>query len=246
MPYPMHPWTLRSLPDQDFAAFRCRPRPWGVFFAGNQKPKYGNDKMLRDFALMSRLEVLETVNDHFSDSVRTELPGSSESASFVLVDSRSTMIDASQWLNTLAGASFFLCCPGAAQPTCHNLIEAMSVGTIPIIEYGDRLSPPLRHMENAICFSGKQDLIKACELALSLPDSERRQLSQRVHKHYDRHLCGPTYLKSIRDETIPIPNQQICVPFHDHDRPPIRPRRGAATRDPQTNDLQTTETRNIA
>lgn len=55
---------------------------------------------------------------------------------------------------------FFLCCPGVVMPLCHNIIEAMSVGTVPIIqrEYAQVMYPQLENGKNAIIFENIDDL----------------------------------------------------------------------------------------
>ena len=44
-------------------------------------------------------------------------------------------IKAEAALDALAKADFFLACPGVGMPLCHNLIEAIAAGAIPILQY---------------------------------------------------------------------------------------------------------------
>lgn len=46
-------------------------------------------------------------------------------------------IPAQKWLDVVAKSDFFLCAPGVQIPLCHNAIESMAVGTIPITNYPD-------------------------------------------------------------------------------------------------------------
>ncbi|EMI17354.1 ATPase [Rhodopirellula maiorica SM1] len=131
-----------------------------------------------------------------------------------LQDSAETPIAPSQWLPFLAQHRFFVCCPGAAQPMCHNLIEAMSVGTIPLIEYGDRLRPQLTDGENAICFRGADGLRDAIDRIHQLSASRLDEMSQSAAAYYDNHLCGKTFLAAFRDGTLDLTKRQIVMPFH--------------------------------
>jgi hypothetical protein len=133
----------------------------------------------------------------------------------VLADSRVQSIAASQWLTTLAKTRFFVCCPGASQPMCHNLIEAMSVGTVPLIEYGDRVTPQLRDGENAICFQGKAGLLNAIDRIDQLSSDEMLRLSRGAARFYDEHLCGKNFLAALRDGRLDLSSRRICMPFHD-------------------------------
>ena len=226
MPYPMHPATLRQLQRVSLIELRGEQDRSAIFFAGNQKPKYGDQKIRRNFGLLSRLEILGTLAEQFPD--RTLVPGRQQDGlsgssipdhsnrhPIVLSDSRLNPIAACDWLPTLARTQFFLCCPGASQPTCHHLIEAMSVGTIPILEYGDRLAPPLRDGENAICFRGKRGLLEAIERIDRLSTEQLLKLRQNVADFYDRHLCGTRFLTALRDGRLGPRSRYVCMPFHE-------------------------------
>ena len=213
MPYPMHPLTLAYIDPEKLQQCRHSPDRHGILFAGNQKAKYGDDKMTTRFGVISRLEILRTLRSHFADRmVPAEVDD--DRLPVVLRDSSQNPIAAADWLPTLARYQFFVCCPGADQPICHNLVEAMSVGTIPLIEYGDRLFPGLQDGINAICFRGSSGLVKAIERIDRLTTTELRELSAGAAAYYDRYLCGDRFLKSLRDGSIETEQTRICMPFH--------------------------------
>lgn len=216
MPYPMHPATLRYLADSDLNHLRKRnSHRQAILFAGCQKARYGDRWMQQEFGVLSRLEILNTLRERFADRVQESLQQTGSSRPIVLLDSRVHSIPASQWLATLASARFFLCCPGGRQPLCHNLIEAMSVGTIPIIEYGDRITPQLRDGENAICFRGTRGLVEAVERIERMSATELSELSQRVALFYDQHLCGTRFMRDLRSGQIDLSAGRLCMPFNE-------------------------------
>ncbi|MGI9471031.1 MAG: hypothetical protein ACR2NZ_05840 [Rubripirellula sp.] len=215
MPYPMHPATLRESERTDFAALRIRDDRYGIFFAGNQKPRYGDIKMQRNFGVLSRLELISTLQTHFPSQISPTLDQASPAQSIVLSDSRVNPIKASDWLPSLSRAEFFLCCPGSSQPTCHNLVEAMSVGTIPLIEYGNRVTPELRDGVNAICFEGRNGLIDAVNRINQMTAAERRRIRNNVTTFFDEYLCGEKFMGELRDGAIDITAGRICMPFHE-------------------------------
>src|SRR5205823_2507023 len=76
----------------------------------------------------------------------------------VTVDDRSLRISKHvlqglDYLRFIGACDFFLAPPGCAMPLSHNLIEAMSLGAIPILNYGDYLDPPLRDGVDCLAFS---------------------------------------------------------------------------------------------
>lgn len=217
MPYPMHPATLRYLSTTDLASMRANDHQReAVLFAGCQKPRYGDGWMQREFGILSRLEILNELRYRFPDRVRDSWSGAGgDRRPIVLLDSRTCTIQPSEWLPSLASARFFLCCPGGRQPLCHNLIEAMSVGTIPIIEYGDRITPALVDGQQAICFRGRDGIGAAIERIDSMSEEEVRGLSRRVASFYDRHLCGVGFLRDLRDGSVKSETGRLCMPFHE-------------------------------
>ncbi len=222
MPYPMHPWTLRELPTQSLDGMReTQRKKCLVLFAGCQRPKYGSPWMENEFNILNRLDVLATVRSHFAPRVLDQFPNGSSSQlsenksvdSMVFLDSAKSTISASDWLPTLAMARFFLCGPGGRQPICHHLTEAMSVGTIPILEYGDRVHPNLEDGINAIRFQGREGLVDAINRVISMPVSEQKAMSQRVVSFYEQNLSGKSFMQRLlRNE---IRGEELAMPFHE-------------------------------
>lgn len=215
MPYPMHPATLAHHTQADMVRLRQPHRPFGIFFAGNQKTKYGDAKMRRNFGVLSRLEILQSLAERFPARIARARQQATSKRDIVLCDSRSEPIAAFDWLANLARARFFICCPGASQPTCHNLIEAMSVGTIPLLEYDDRLTPPLEDGKNAICFRGREGLIDAIDRIDALQPDQLTQMSVNVSAYYDNYLCMTRFLRRLRDGELELNSQRVCMPFHE-------------------------------
>lgn len=90
---------------------------------------------------------------------------------------------------TIARYSFFIACPGVDMPLSHNLIEAMSVGAIPIIhqEYSDMLVPQLQDMTNALIYNN-ENFMEVIQKALSLDTAQITAMAVEVKSYYDLHL----------------------------------------------------------
>lgn len=215
MPYPMFPATIEQLSTTSLSELRRQKRTCSIAFAGNQKPRYGDDQIGRGFDMLNRLEVLETVRGHAADRVVPNFDAVTSAESIVLSDSRSESIKTADWLPTIARADFFLCCPGSSQPICHHLTEAMAVGTIPILQYADRVTPMLIDCIDAICFDGRDGLTDAIDRARAMSATDIAAMRQRVADFYDQHLCGTRFMTRLRDGDLDTSQGRICLPFHD-------------------------------
>lgn len=211
MPYPMHPHTLSRLAAVDMTALRGTPDRCGIFFAGRLKANYTHVR--NHFGVMNRLEMIESLRANFAPQVTDRIDIASHKNSIVLVDAKTQGLSSEDWLPTLASFNFFVCCPGVCQPMCHNAVEAMSVGTIPLIEYADRFSPALVDGVNAICFSGPQGLIDAVKRIQRLSAVDIDRLRRGVVAYYETHLRGDRFLAKLRDTSERV--SLVSMPFHD-------------------------------
>jgi hypothetical protein len=213
MPYPMHPDQIAGLDRQALESLRAEPKA-GVFFAGNQKSRYGRESLVNEFGVLPRLEVLSTLRRHYPDRIASR-QADGVSDRIVLRNSATDPIAKQDWMATIASHQFFLCCPGSSQPVCHNAMEAMAAGTIPIIEYADRMHPRLRDGVNAVCFRGREGLINAIERIDRMSAQQRQDLSTNVSEYFDEHLDGGRFMKRLRDELNTDFVDCVSMPFHD-------------------------------
>jgi glycosyltransferase involved in cell wall biosynthesis len=101
---------------------------------------------------------------------------------------RKHLLQGRAYLSFLQRCSFFLAAPGFRMPLCHNLVEAMSVGAVPIVSYGDWLDPPLRDGVDCLGYSTLQELETTIERALAMPEDEIARLRSGVLAYYAEHL----------------------------------------------------------
>ena len=101
---------------------------------------------------------------------------------------------------TLSEFRFFLCCPGVVMPLCHNVIEAMSVGTIPIIEreYAQVMYPQLQKGKNAIIFENIDDLKDILDKQLfNISEGDFKIMSDNVLQYYQDFLSPESVVENI-------------------------------------------------
>ena len=72
---------------------------------------------------------------------------------------------------------------------CHNAIEAMAVGSIPIVAYADWFDPCLEHGKNAIIYSGKEDLVNKIKIVQRMTYDQIQHLRKGCLEYYDKYLA---------------------------------------------------------
>jgi hypothetical protein len=215
-PYAMHPLQAALATTEHLDRLRRRERVLRILFAGDSKG-YVRNRIRYPHPKLPRHEVLQALRrDLTSELIEVTTAGDLRRLSasgyvnaFVLSDSGSG-IAAEDWLPTLADADFFLCPPGMVMPMCHNVIEAMAVGTIPLISYPEWMRPRLRHLHNCIEFSDRDDLLRKVRLVLSLPPREIAELRRNVIEYYEDHL-RPTRLVDMLEAH---PERDVTLLLH--------------------------------
>lgn len=100
----------------------------------------------------------------------------------------------------LALFNFYLCCPGVVMPLCHNVVEAMSVGTIPVIEkeYAEVMYPTLEHQKNAIIFHDLEDLeLLLNEKLFNIPKQDIQAIRKNVLDYYQEFLSPKGMINNL-------------------------------------------------
>jgi hypothetical protein len=222
-PYPMAPPQYVNY-SQIADELQTSRRTFKVFFSGKTRKRlYGRQRLQTFFNFISRPEVIEFILNRFSDRTRslktqsdTEVLGqllhSNEYLNGIIISEVKT--DPGDWLKILSKADFFLCPPGARMPWSHNAIEAMSVGTIPIIEYGDFFHPTLEHMKTCIRYSSYEELEHAINQALNMPSSQIETMRKNVTDYYKKYLSAESIIENINTFcNSPKEKLRVAVPF---------------------------------
>ena len=191
VPMAQHPLMYaRGLWNQP-VAFR-KPRS-SVLFIGNSEPgTYSKIDQDGVFDVVGRVRLRQLLSQSgLSRELRQgEGLSDAENGRVLLVDSSQHPIPMDRFRPEVAGFGFFLCAPGVFMPLCHNLVEAMSVGTIPLIQrsYAELLDPVLEHGRNAIVFDGEADLVERIEEALAMDPARIAEMRRAVLEYYESHL----------------------------------------------------------
>lgn len=174
-----------------------------LLFAGNTRAKqYTKGNVKKHFQMIPRNEVLDLVKSHLTADHTKEVTCAQDLQSpskhiFHCVESSRYRIPADQWIPTLQQADFFLCCPGVAMPLCHNLIESLACGTIPILQYGHFVDPHLVSGVNCLSFHDRPSLVRAINLAATMPESAVRIMRENVLAYYRQHCAEGRFAEKL-------------------------------------------------
>lgn len=206
LPYPMHSSVLRSRAHRFLHTARERKRTIAILFAGQNPWRYRFTPMAKSYGLINRHHVLKTAREFLKDQCDDQIDHdrliqerSPQAPPAVFIDSRKWRIIPQCWLDRLGYARFFLCPPGAVHPLSHNLVEAMAVGTVPILEYGQLLNPPLVDGENSLLFRGRRGLREKLENALHMPEDQWEKLHRGAIRYFEKNLNFPRAVRMILD-----------------------------------------------
>ena len=181
-------------------------RPWRAFFAGTITARYGKKTLEQKFGKMSRLAVLRALETKLAPDeihiLKSETESVLEKPSFVLASS-SFRIPQEKWFATLAKSDFFVACPGGAMPICHNVAEAMAVGTIPILEYPEYLDPPLRHGVNCLAFTGPDELLRIMRRAFQMKPAQIATMRKAARLYFEKYFAPGLFAKAVMEARQP-------------------------------------------
>ncbi|SMB89532.1 hypothetical protein SAMN00120144_0944 [Hymenobacter roseosalivarius DSM 11622] len=211
MPYAMHPTIYKLNQISKISYLRKSDRLFRIFFSGNSiMPLYDNYNLKSLFEILSRAQIISSLQQELDASSLVPfdkcmcLTKSGYINKLVLHVwteqtrlAQSELIKYDEWLDTLAKADFFLHCPGIAVPQCHNQIESMAVGCIPITEFPHMFEPALENGINCISYKGESGLLTAIQMVLSMPTKEITNLRNNVINYYDSWLSPQAFVSRL-------------------------------------------------
>ena len=177
-----------------------------LFFAGNfDAQQYHQIEDMGKFKVASRLQLIDQLREsNLAAFPKTaeEFRAAMQQFAVIIVDTKYFGIEAKELRPCLAQFNFFLACPGISMPFSHNIIEAMSCGTIPVIEreYAQLFSPPLKHLYNAIIFENAAALNKTVELAILLESELVSTIRKNVVQYYSNYLSPQKVVESLANK----------------------------------------------
>lgn len=181
-----------------------RQRAHSAIFIGNGKDcSYSRPENEELFHVINRMKLLAMLrgNRRACEVASEKDLHHASSGRIMIADSKNCGVPMERFRNTLGSFRFFVAAPGAFMPLCHNLIEAMSVGCIPILQRNyANLLPGLKGGENSIIFDDERDFHESIEIALSLPESVAQRMSDQVDSFYNKNFSPSSIVDRIADD----------------------------------------------
>lgn len=201
IPMPMHPLMYHT------GAWRWEPaesapRVRSVVFSGNVEGwKYAEPGRMARFGMASRMDQVTRIRAS-ALPVEEGLRDPAEDGRVYLLDKASLGVGIEEWRPFLAGFRFFLALPGQVMPLCHSAVEAMSVGTVPVMHevYASLFDPPLVHGREVVTYA--DDPVAALRRTLEMPDEESARLSEGGRAYYHRHLVPEVVVANALSEDV--------------------------------------------
>ncbi len=186
-PYYAHPAFYKSGLYNTVARMRGQERNVRIFFAGGSNAAYCNRFA---FPILTRDKILSHVIDRFQKDVTIKRSEGERSRLLILISNGEGdhKLSFEQYMDVMCGSDFYISPPGWLMPHSHNMIEAMSVGAIPITNYHAYMRPPLIPEVNCLAFSTVDELEKIVERSLRMPATEIGRLREGVLSYYERYL----------------------------------------------------------
>lgn len=206
VPYIMHPVNYLS-----HNASICEEKNVGILFSGNvDKNIYDNNYIVDRFKIENRYSIYKKIgsNKQYLDLIFKEFKDNVNTKKYlqnlIHMKHQSGAIPIKDWLFYLSGSRFILCAPGMTMPLCHNVLEAMSVGVVPIINYGNWLNPSLVNNENCLTFDTLQSLDTVINKAIAMPEKEYVHLQKNVIEYYQKYYQSFSFKDKTNTQLILI------------------------------------------
>jgi len=207
LPFFVHPeihesgQVERSLANSDTS----QSRPMSLLFAGNAKaPKYDAPVLPDKYKVLSRVKALAVAENALGPNlVRRPLlldqlvPPPEQRASLTIATTQDLRIPSEQWIETLALGDFYFACPGVEMPLCHNLIESLAAGSIPILQYPQYLTPSLTDGIDCLVYSCESSLVAVLQKVLNMPEDEIQIMRLAAQDYYRKHLQPGCFAKQL-------------------------------------------------
>jgi len=181
------------------------PRERSVFFFGNMdRAAYDRSENPEVFGCFSRTHLLDTLRNELGDRVHEPTgPGDMKTPTgkyIVLLGRHHRYIAPRDLLKTLSQYEFFLAPSGVVMPLCHNIVEAMCAGCIPILQHPHLLSPALQHGVNCLAFRDERELLDLMRSLPDMPEDVLLTMRRNVLDHYRQYLTPEAVITMLERE----------------------------------------------
>lgn len=184
-----------------------KKRKRSLFMIGNiDRDFYYNIGRRNFFDIISRGEVVDFIvkKDYYLpvlsvDTLNNFLDDTIDEKAIIIDTNIHFQIGGEDLKRVLKQFAFYLGLPGIIIPQSHNLIEAMSVGSIPVIHltYSNLFSPPLENKVNAIIYESLDELDDCIQEIFNYKEEQIIQLRINTYNYYKEFLTPEAVVGNI-------------------------------------------------
>jgi len=175
-----------------------------LVFAGSLNENHYQDIYWDGVLMPSRVRLVNALEHHFPDEffmpTTFEEFKNIDQSPICIVNRKFFSLNVTEYFTFFKESHFVFCPPGIRQPFCHNVIEAMYCKAIPLLEYGDRLSPKLIDEVNCIAYSNEQEFLTKVEKILRYPLNDINKMKSSVKEYYLHNLMPTSVIKNFESK----------------------------------------------
>ena len=174
-----------------------------VFYVGNLKEQDYSNKLVSElFDCIPRNTIfkhLKKSSFYLEPPYRlTEVFGRSFNG-LLIINRNNLNIPPDRLLELLNECDFILCPPGVVMPLTHFIIEGMSMGCIPVVQWGNYMSPPLEHLKNCVSFFSLSELDQRINEVMYMDRDHLMRMRNNVIEYYNKYLAPKRVVERIEN-----------------------------------------------
>jgi len=182
----------------------------GAFFVGNTKADtYDSNLTKKLFNVNTRYETFNYLTDKLPknilyipknvDSFLKDIESGILEDKVVLLDIKNNFeIPPKYYFQILLQANFFIHMSGVIYPYCHNQIESMMAGCIPITQFSRYFIPPFQQEVDALLFTSLDDLIDIIlKMNSGFYNNSIQKMRKNIQDYYREHYSFQSFSKKL-------------------------------------------------
>ena len=206
-------------------------RKIAAFFAGNiLERKYTNKRTKEYFNINTRYEIVQSIQDTLSkeylyfpvsyEDLLKKMESGFLKNKIVIMNTQKAGIPQHEWLRLLSETNYFIYTPGILYPWCHNQIESMAAGSIPITQFPHIFHPNLRNQENCFTWKTTDELVEILKEITNgtITVDQTTILRDNINAYYQSNFSFGSFIKRIdkflEKDTLDSIQLYICAGEH--------------------------------
>ncbi|ULQ60046.1 hypothetical protein K7I13_01560 [Brucepastera parasyntrophica] len=212
-PISFHPKFLtRKTETKALAASGNDDRKILALFVGWVDDKYTDEKTHTYFHINTRMEVFSHITEHISpqhlyipesfDDFLSNMDSGNLKNKVILINSAKFSIPGNRYFDILAQTTFFIHMCGYVQPFCHNQIETLAAGVIPISQFSHFFYPHLENRVNVLAYEKLSELVSILEKICGGEYPDIKKMKKNCVQYYKQNLSFDSFIEKINQDVL--------------------------------------------